>query len=50
MATNDKRCKDCMWHQDRDNDTVMVYCAFFNSLMYGGSIACEHFIKNDDVF
>lgn len=39
-----------MWHKDRDNDTVMVYCAFFNSLMYGGSLSCEHFIKNDDVF
>lgn len=39
-----------MWHQDRDNDTVMVYCAFFNYCVYGESVACEHFIKSDDVF
>lgn len=46
----ERRCKTCMWHRDRDNDNVMVYCAFFNSLVYGGSIACGHFIKDDDVF
>lgn len=50
MVTSEKRCKDCMWHQDRINDNVMVYCAFFNNLMYKESIVCEHFIKSDDVF